>query len=159
MTKWLLSIILSLAVAGGMYSINESYKRYLALEGHQEFLQRKLRDSQQQQNQLVQEARKIAMWNNLWESVKAARLEPEHWFINPINTSRTFSWQELEQLVAFLSNGDPAYTGYWFKPEQMVVTRTGAESGPRGDGPATQSNDRFSCRVKGQFLIPRLGGL
>ncbi|MGE4299416.1 MAG: hypothetical protein AB7E47_15475 [Desulfovibrionaceae bacterium] len=165
-----------------MYGTHFSYQNYQAQTDYTQFLQKKLRDLQNQEQQLIQEAKSIEAWNTLWAQVNDARIDPDHWFINTIDISRSLPWTDLEQLFVFLSNGNPKTTGYWFKPEFLSVTRgaaaaqapapgaagaAGAQGAARPgtpppartDKPADDAVETYTFRVRGQFLIPKLGVL
>jgi hypothetical protein len=170
--KWIASLLLALLAAGGIYQINELYKGFQGKQGYQRQLEKQLADLREQERQLTREAERIQAWNTLWEDVQKARVEPSNWFSNHVDIQRNLSWPELEQLLVFLSNGDPQTTGYWFKPEHFAIRRDANVAGPapatRAKGakapapaatPVGDGEPHFGVTVQGEFLIPKLGGL
>jgi hypothetical protein len=158
MLRWLITLLLSTALAASLVLLQDARNEYSASIRQQENLERKLNRMRSVERSLQEQAQKIDEWNRLWDRVQEENVAPKNWFVNQINTRREMDWEQLEELLLFVSNGHPRTTGYWFLPRTMSVDRKTEQTdqGREDEAGAEEAKDTFNIRLSGMFLIPKL---
>lgn len=162
--RWIIAILLSVALAGGVYYGYNSWNTFITKQAelaHLQKVQKELENVRKQYDTQAAEVSKIAA---LWKQIQAVGLEPDRWISHPLSVSKTLSWDDYSRLVLLSANTIDATGGYWFKPERLRVVRVVGESGkPKpgeegpvdvgGEGGGDKRVELYDATFEGKFLI------
>lgn len=161
--RWLISILISVVFAAGIILYYQMWKDIQAGQAEIQALQQELQDYEKVARMYKEQEDKVVIVNALWGEIKKAGLEPGKWIEYPMSMGKTLEWRDVEKMMLLACNKDK--TGnYWFKPQQVVVTRVlvqpeeGGEGGvapAEADLGAADSIQMYDMSMNGSFLIKK----
>lgn len=159
--RWIIAIILSVGLAGGVYFGSAMWDEYTVKQAELEHLRVVQKDLDVVKRQYDEQAGAVAKANALWQQIQQVGLEPDKWVTHPLAVSKTLAWDDFSRLVLLSANTINQEGGYWFKPERMRVVRVHGEAAPgkEGEGPAVLEGGKpkqvelYDASIEGKFLI------
>ncbi len=162
--RWIIAILLSVALAGGVYYGYDSWNAFTVKQAELAHLQQVQKDLERIRKEYDAQAVEVAKISALWKQIQAVGLEPGRWISHPLSVSKTLSWDDYSRLILFSANTIDATGGYWFKPERLRVVRVvgdsdkpkSGEQGPvqvGGEGGEEKRVELYDATFAGKFLI------
>jgi hypothetical protein len=169
--RWLISILISVAFAAGIILYYQVYIDFKAGQAEIEILNKETQDYQKLAKLYQEQEEKVVIVNALWGEIKKAKLEPNNWVSYPLATGKTLEWRDVEKMMLLAANKTQDGGSYWFKPNQLRVTRVlvvpdqaatdGNETPASGTAPAVANLERkdalqrYELDMSGTFLISK----
>lgn len=155
MMKWIAVVVVSVTVLGSAYMFGLAWSDFLTQSQRVREVKNKVAQVEAAKRTKAAQITEVAVWNQLWDEVRASRFDPGKWVSTPVNLSRDMYWTDFNEVMLLVSNANTLEAGYWFRPQALRVVKAPPQlqTGRSGEGgePAPMPKP-INAHVSGEFL-------